>query len=610
MNDKPDDHEDSNELAKEWNKRISAARKHWDKLHKRVKYCRKVVQGVNDKADPASEEYIKHRANLIHGTITAVLPNVYARNPDVSCVPLHSGRNLKLLCKTLEAVTSRQLDRASLKERAKGTVRAAITTGIGVVKVLYQRDLKEDPEIRSRINDAQDDIQRLELLMAEIEDEQQRSDAEARREELQHLLDSLNNQVEVVAAEGLVMDRVRIENLLIDPAVEEFFDYREADWMAQAIAMKKSEAKAKYGKKLDGAKSFKEEGESTKSGRVASLEVSGSDDEMVCVLEIWDRSTMTIYTMAEGCDYWLRAPFRAERVGQRWYPFFLLPFQLVDGCFNGPSLVDLTERLQKEHNDARDGFNEHRKLCQPGFLAGSDVSEKSIKRYTDSVLGEVTIIDASGRPLNQVIMPKQHPPIDPTVYDTSAARNDWEQVTGLQDAARSTVVKPKTATEASIMQQALSGRVSELRDQVEDWLQEISQYASQILLQELTPAQVEQIMGPHEMGADGTIAKPSYDWPELSKDQVFGMVEVRIRAGTTGAPDKLEQQETWGKVLPMVQQMVVQIMQVQASGGDAEPFKALLRETVARFDERFDVDALIPAPPPPMPPGMPQGMPQ
>jgi hypothetical protein len=305
-----------------------------------------------------------------------------------------------------------------------------------------------------------------------------------------------------------------------------------------------------------------------------------------------------------------------------------LPFQAVDGRVVGPSLVDLTERLQEEHNDTRDRFNQHRDLCKPGWNAAEDVTEKTLKTFVDSVLGEVSIIETNGRPVGQVIVPKQHPPIDPMVYDTGAIRYDWEQVSGMQDAARSSVVQPKTATEASIMQQSLSGRVSEFRDQVEDWLQEISQYAAQILLQELTEAQVERIMGQHEKGplmdpatgfpvldpASGepviTILKPAYEWPQLVRDEVFDLVQLKIRAGTTGEPDKAEQQETWIKLLPVIQPLIQDIMQVRATGGDAEPLIALLRETIARFDEKLDVEQFIPKAPPPAPalPGMP-GMP-
>ncbi|GAA4401210.1 hypothetical protein [Quisquiliibacterium transsilvanicum] len=605
----------ADELARKWNKRIAHARTHWEKFHKRVRHNRRTVTGFDWNADPASKDFYKLRANLIHGTITAILPNIYARNPEISAQPLYKADNLKLLCQTLETVTNRHLDKADLKGRAKMTVRSALTSSFGVVKVMYQRDIRRDPIIQSRINDTQDNILEIERLLADIEDPNQRGDLEAKRAELDQLMGALNEQVEITAAEGLVIDRVLTENLLIDPSVCEFWDYRDADWLCQIIPMKKSQAEATYKIKLDKAKAYQDTQQTGKrDGRIASGSTSLDEDRQIAILEIWDKTTQRVYTMAEGCDYWLREPYSPPKAGERWYPFFLLPFQIVDGQFVGPSLVDLTERLQDEHNEARDGFNKHRELCKPGWVASADINEKSIKRYADSELGEITLIDTEGKPLQQVIQPRQHPPIDPAVYDTAAVRYDWEQVTGMQDAARSTVVNPKTATEASIMQQALSGRVSEFRDQVEDWLQEIAQYGAQVLLMELTPAQVERIMGPTETqvvdvgGMQMQVPVKHYDWPELSREQVFDMIEMKIRAGTTGAPDKAEQQENWGKVLPVIQSLVGSILQARATGQDAEPFINLLRETLKRFDERLDVEQFIPKAPA-MPPGMPAAMP-
>lgn len=610
------DQPEVDELAKKWGKRIASARKHWDKFHKRVQHNRKTVAGFNWDADPKTKEFYKLRANLIQGTITAVLPAIYARNPEISAVPLYKAENLKLFCKTIETVTNRHLERADLKGRAKASVRSALTSSFGAVKVMYQRDLQHDPIIMSRINDTQDNILEVERLLADIHDPDQRNDMEAKHAELEQLMTALNEQVEITAAEGLVIDRVLTDNLLIDPGVCEFFDYRDADWIAQVIPMKLTQAEATYKLKLDKAKAFSDNAGSgsSKDGRFASAAASMDEDRQIAIIEIWDKTTQRVYTMAEGCDYWLREPFSPPKAGERWFPFFLLPFQVVDGQFVAPSLVDLTERLQDEHNEARNRFNKHRDLCLPGWIAGGEVSEKSIKRYTDSEIGEITIIDTEGKPLAQVIQPRGHPAIDPAVYDTSAVRYDWEQVTGLQDAARSSVVKPKTATEASIMQQSLSGRVSEFRDQVEDWLQEIARYAAQILLFELTPAQVERIMGPLEaqmFQAGGqsmqTLVKP-YDWPELSREEVFDMIEMKIRAGTTGAPDKLEQQESWSKVLPIVQGLITQIMQVKSAGQDADPLVNLMRETIKRFDERLDVEQFIPkmqTTVPPVAPGVP-----
>lgn len=606
----------ADELAKKWNKRIAHARDHWDKFHKRVRHNRKTVAGFNWEADPKTKDFYKLRANLIHGTITAILPNIYARNPEISATPLYRADNLKLLTKTLETVTNRHLEKADLKGRAKATVRSALTSSFGVVKVMYQRDIRRDPIIQSRINDTQDNILEIERLLADIEDPNQRGDLEAKRAELDQLMASLNEQVEITAAEGLVIDRVLTENLLIDPSVCEFWDYKDADWQCQIIPMKKSQAEATYKVKLDKARAYQETNKAAnKDGRFASASASLDEDRQIAILEIWDKVTQRVYTMAEGCDFWLREPFSPPKAGERWYPFFLLPFQVVDGQFVAPSLVDLTEKLQDEHNMARDRFNKHRDLCLPGWVAGGDISEKSIRRYTDSEIGEITIIDTEGKPISQVIVPRQHPPIDAAVYDTSAVRYDWEQVTGMQDAARSSVVNPKTATEASIMQQALSGRVSEFRDQVEDWLQEIAQYSAQVLLLELSPPQVERIMGPPDVQEIDTgmgvmqVPIKTYDWPELSREQVFEMIEMKIRAGTTGQPDKMEQQETWTKVLPVIQNLIGAILQTRATGQDAEPYVNLLRETLKRFDERLEVEQFVPkAPAAPM--AMPGQQPQ
>lgn len=607
------------ELAATWKKRIASARAHWDKFHKRVRHNRATVAGFDWSKDPTSKDFYKLRANLIHGTITSILPSIYSRNPEISAVPTNKSKSNKLLCKTVETVTNRYLEQANIKARGKATVRSALTSSFGVVKVMYQRDIKEDPIIKGRIQDTQDNIQTIEGLLADMEDPDQRGELEAKQAELNQLMESLNARVEVTAAEGLVIDRVLTDHLLIDETVVEFDDYRDAGWIAQIIPTKKKVAEATYNIKLDGATEYKPGTETMRKtdGRMASG-ASGADDEsMVAILEIWDKRSNTVFTMAEGCDYWLRPPFTPMKAGERWYPFFLLPFNVIDGQFIAPSVVDLTEQLQDEHNEARSRFNKHRDLAIPGWVASGDTSEKSLTNFAKSVsvqgFGEITIIDTEGKPLSQVIVPRQHPPIDPAVYDTAAVRYDWEQVTGLQDAARGSVVKAKTATEADIMQQNLSGRVTEFRDQVEDWLQEIANYSSQVLLMELTVAQVERIMGVPEMKTIQTPAGPiethdkQYDWPELAREEVFDMISMKIRAGTTGAPDKLEQQEAWGRILPIIESLIGKIMQARGMGGDAEPFIALLRETLARFDDRLEPEQFIPAAPAmaPMIPGQP-----
>ena len=603
------EHPETDPLAKKWSLRVSAARRHWDSFHRRIRHNRQLVSGLDWNRDPGQTGFYLHRANLIHSTIMGILPNIYAKNPEISVKPLHASRDLKLLCKTIETVTNRYLDDAQLKMRAKATVRAALTCSFGVLKVMYQQRIETDPLIHARIADSQDNRMRVAGLAMELEDDGNQND-KGKKEEIRETMAALQERAEVGRTEGLVIDRVLTENLLVDPSIAEFWDYEQADWMVQIVPMKKAVAEGLYGYKLDKATIYKHRdmrSSSTGSGRLFSGgKQTNDDDSQICILEIWDKQSQRVYTMAEGCEFWLRDPYSPPKVGERWYPFFLLPFQTVDGHFVGPSIVDLTERLQDEHNSARDRYNEHRDLIKPGYIASAELNEKTLKRFTDSELGEITLIDAEGQPIQQAIMPKSYPPIDPAVYDTSPVRLDWEMVTGLQDASRSSVVKPKTATEANILQQSLSGRVSEFRDQVEDFLQQIAQYTAEILIQELQPEQVEKIMGPHKKGKLDDVVNPatgqpvtgivelSYDWPQLSKDEEFELVQLKIRAGTTGVPDDLDRQESWTKLLPVIQPLISQIMQFQLQGINPAALISLLKETVMRFDDKLDLEAFVP----------------
>jgi hypothetical protein len=258
------------------------------------------------------------------------------------------------------------------------------------------------------------------------------------------------------------------------------------------------------------------------------------------------------------------------------------------------------------------------------MIVSADADGKSIRKETSAAIGEYVTMDTNGRPVGDMIQPSPELRIDPALTDTSKIMQDWQEVTGLQDAARSVVVKPKTATEANIMEQSLGARVSEFRDQVEDWLTDIAQYASELCLLNMSAQQVAQIMGenpkPPEVGMPPPAVTPEavYEWPKgATPESVFNLVQIKIRSGSTGQPNKLEAQDTWTRAMPMLQQMVAMIRQIEAAGGDATPERELVKETAARFDDSIDVDRFLPTKPPAMPtlppqmpPAMPQEMPQ
>lgn len=614
-------------LVTTWFSRIKEAKKHWKNLHQRMRYNRKLVRGIDDSAEPNSPKYNQHRANLIQSTLTVVLSKVYAKNPEMAGEPTNKARNLRLFADTVSTVTQTMLEDAKLKKKAKASVKAAMTCSFGVVKVQYQRDMRTDPVIQKRIEDAQDNILRIESLLKDVEDEQQRGDHESKKRELEEAVKSLEAQVEVVAAEGLVIDRVRSDRLLVDTAVEDIWEYESAGWMVEEIPMRKSMAQGlfkDYDLKTATAYKVGDTGKDhgdDKRPIYGGSATGGTDDPVIMVYEVWSKQDNKIYTLVEGCTkQFARAPYNPKLAGERWWPYFILPFQSVDGEFSAQSLVDVCERLQEEHNETRDKFAEVRRNIRPHFIINGDVKDKDITVRLHPEIGEIIVVNAEGGRLADNMQQAAQLTVDPAVFDTAAIRNDWETVSGLQDAARSVVVQPKTATEASISDQSLAARVSEFRDQIEDWLTEIAQYSSELCLLAMTPAQVETIMGAPDpidpnaaMMAAATGQPPpqpekTYEWPDQrTPETVFNLIQMKIRAGSTAAPNKLAMQESWAKAMPLIREAVMMIRQIDASGGDSTPERELVKETAARFDETIDVERFLPPKPvQPMLPAQPQ----
>ena len=587
-----DENPERDELAAKWKKRIEFARKHWKTYHDRCKYNRELVANIDKEAKPDSADYNKVQANLIFGTISALVPVVYARAPEISVVPKCPHEHAKAFANTLQELINAQIKEANLKEIGKDTVRSCVTTSIGCVKVIWQDSYYTNPMLKKRLDDAQDNLQHIDNLLTQLEADETGSveEYQAKRQELVDSMTSIEQRLEASVASGVAIDHVLIDDLLIDPTVREFSDYPNANWIAQRIPMLKEDAEAQFHKRLKSATIYRLDEDKRNNNSIILTDETRQekdDETQVIVWEIWDKQNMTVYTIAEGCDYFLREPYSPEYVGARFYPFFLLPYAKVDGQFYGPSIVDLTEKLQREHNEIREKLVKHREFIQPGYFVGSDIREKDIETITsDNDVGSITRLSVPSDNLRNVLVPKVYPPVDGMLYDTSSLQQDWEQTTGLQDAMRSSINQAKTATEAQILQNSLTGRTAEFMDTLESWITDIAKYLAQIFVTNLDGMQVAQMLG-----KDSPL---EVTWEQMDRDTAFQRMTISVVAGTSGAPNKASEQQVWGQLLPTLTQLLGQIMQLQMSGGDPTPFVNLMKETVRRFDDRIEVEKFLP----------------
>lgn len=582
---------DEKALVKEWRKRIKARLtcQDYEQFHKAIPQWRTYARGRQHSEELSKDEQKNLvRANLIYSTMVNAVPQIYARNPEIDVDPTESVEPIryeaiKKFCTTLSIVLNNQFSQsqANLKGKAKANVMSAQTTAWGILKVIYQRDIEKDPIIMARIEDIQDNIQHVEMLMKDIEDDMLRGEQEAKREELKHQLMALEAKVEVVRQEGMVIDRVLSENLVISGNVREIVSYPESNWMAERIYGPKEWSKKMFGFSPHKGTTYVRQGDSYKEGRQKE-----DVEEELCFWEIWDKTTNTIYTLCDGYDGYMREPYHPEKLGERWYPYFILAFNPLDGTLIPLSDVELLRELQDEYNETRTNLREHRRWSIPHWvgLSGS-VSEKDAKTLRDAQPFEIALIDGDpGRKLRDYLEVFENPAIDPRVYDVQPIRVDWELISGQPDAARGVVAKAKTLGEAEYLQQGMATRMNDRVDVNEDMMQQIAQYSAEILLQELTEQQVLRITGP---GAT---------WPQLTKDETFDMVQIRIRAGSTGKPDKRLEQEVWMQFLKPITEAVIRVHEFRKAGdtATADSLIKIMQETMRRFDERLDINTFFP----------------
>lgn len=569
---------------------------------KNVERLRRYVRGVqhttNGTIDP--EEV---RANLVLGIIQTLLPLYYARDPEIEVSPEEQVEDasygaLDGFCKTMQIVLGRLFVRgAGLKRRITRTVVSAMTGGVAWLKVSYQRDYQRDPVIINRIADAQDNLARIQSLARQVEDDPAGHEAQA--EELRQQIEALQQQVEVLVEEGLVVDFVNDDDIFIlDDALTTFSEYPLAAAIAHRVWMTCEDYEDRYGKKPTGTKyADKRESQEGQSKRRGAK-------QFVQVYEVWNRRAQTIYTMCLGAKEWARDPYRPERAGRRWYPFFGLYWNEVDGQLYPLSDVEQWTGLQDEYNSMRTQLAQARRENRPGwaYRKGGAITDQDLQALANrggrQFVGITT--NGSASPLNADLMPIPGVPIDAISYDATPILRDLEQTSGASDASRATIQKAKTATEAEIQNQGMQSRTAYRQGTLEDFIGDMAAHAAQVLLLELEPAQAQRIAGA------GSV------WPVVSRADAYELISIRIRAGSTGKPNQHQEREAWVQLAPQLLQFIQQIAQFRQMGmnDQADGLMALLRETLRRFDERLDLEQFFPRTQPMMMPAPGASMPQ
>jgi hypothetical protein len=581
--------DEDKKLAADWLKRIETALKRVEKKFKTFqKGRRRLASMIGD-----GEESDTERAPLHFANMAALLPQVYAKDPEFSAkptraVPANQMQAAKAFAATAEFMLHKAVVKdARLKAQAKKTIRSCYATSVGWIKASWQEKKSDDPLIANRIKDTQDNIERVELLLRQSKDEQACSDHELKLAQLRQALEGMQSQSEVKVAKGIALDFVMSEDLIvIDPSIRSLSDYTRSAALAHRVWMTPEQYERNFGYKPKKAKSYTEQ-----SGtNVLQAAANADQGTLLCVWEVWSQDDNRVFYVCDGEEGFCKPASSPEWTGKRWYPFFLVAFNEIDGSFYPLSDIELTDKLVKEYNESRNDFVNDRRECLPVNVVrkGGSLTPDDVERLKNRKGGEwIPVEGVGGQPLTNDIFTGQLGKLDPAAYDTSASRHDMERVLGGSDSTTGSITKAKTATEAEILSQGLRSRSGERQDILEDMLNELGPYCLEIMLRKFTEQEVKAVAGENAA------------WPQLAIEDIFNLVTVEVRGGSTGKPDRLQEQDRWTKLLPIINEAVAKVSELRAAGQEAlaQAIIELTRETLRRFDERIDIEQFLPKAP-------------
>lgn len=522
----------------------------------------------------------------------------------------------KQLGQTLECVIADLWRKAALKDAAKPLVGSSLTIGPGWLKgVWHERVGGDDPITSKQLDDAQEALKRLDQQRAELDAGDLPNPDEARAALLQSV-EGAQSKVDAIVARGLAIDFENGENIQLALGVP-LRSYLQSPWIAHRIFKSMSDAKALFPQlcaegceKLSKAALYQEKKppdpkEKRDSGSIADVDAkeadaytAGSGNEQgqgsVCIWEVWNKQAGMVLTIIEGVDCYARAPYVPNPVTTRWYPFFLLVFIEADGKRHPVSMIERTQDLLDEMNRIYSNRQIHRRRCIPKTAFDSSTIEpKDVRKLEGATTGEMVGIDLLNpmSNLKDALVPVQYPAIDAALYDDGPTRAMLEMAWGIQEALSSSIQVAKTAHEAEIQQKGTEARTSFMRDALDCVMQELAIYSAEVAIQKLDRAAVQDIAGPWAF------------WPEatapIGVQSLASLVNVSIRAGSSGKSDTTARQQTWAMVMPILQQAIQQVGQLRGSSPEqvADCIEELIAETLQRTGDKIDPARFLPGPP-------------
>jgi hypothetical protein len=447
--------------------------------------------------------------------------------------------------KTLVTVSSYYVSEAKpgFKLQMKQMVRRARTTGVGYVKLGFQREMELSKKQVAEVNTLNERLATIGRLTADLQDgEVQQESAEA--DELKAAIKSLQSQPEAISYEGLTFDFPASTKIIPSISTEKLMGWVGAEWIAEEIALTPDRIKEVYGVDVGRSYTSYKTISSSPEGGAIKKDAKGN---IACVYHVYDKRTGMELVVCDGYPDFLKEPGEPEIFIEEFFPIFAVTFNDAEeeGRLFPESDVENLTPLQKEYNRANEAKRQHRIANRPLYVAPKGAFEgeevKALSSYAAHEVIELNGINERQK-AQDLLQPVQKIGVDPNLYETESIFADMQRVTGNAEATFGSTAGG-TATENQIAESSRQGTLGLDTDDLDDMLTSLFRAAGQVALGNLSAETVKAIAGP------GAV------WPELSRQEIMDELWLEVKAGSSGRPNAAADAAKFERIYPLLVQV-------------------------------------------------------
>lgn len=336
------------------------------------------------------------------------------------------------------------------------------------------------------------------------------------------IMAAIPTTAQVVDEDRVFVERVSPFDVLVDP---EATTTRNMKWIAQRIVRPLDEVRKdpKYDAR---ARKQAKSDVTAKWGVDADKRKRPTDIERVTVWEFYDLDSQTMAVFAELGEGWLVKPTRIPYNGGQ--PFVMIRNYEVPDRFYPMGDLEAIEPLQHELNRTRSQLMNARKNYVRKYIGDKALIDPAARAALESSTdGEVILIDTNNGQLrlDQVFAPApiQQVPAELFGYG-EMVQGDINQVTGVSEYQQGGGGDiRRTATEASMIQDAVNARSADKLATIEKAISRIGRNMLELCRQYLTGDHVARIVGNH--------GKPI--WVPYTQEDIDVDADFEVEGGST-----------------------------------------------------------------------------